>query len=65
MQREVQIRKSGHAGWIAHALTRGMGWGSREPPKPADEVWWRKASAERWKLPALAVEQLTPCHIVR
>jgi IS605 OrfB family transposase len=22
---------------IAHALTRGMGWGSCEPPKPADE----------------------------
>jgi hypothetical protein len=23
---------------IAHALTRGMGWGSCEPPEPADEV---------------------------
>jgi transposase len=23
---------------IAHALTRGMGWGSREPPEPADEA---------------------------
>jgi len=22
---------------IAHALTRGMGWGSCEPPKPANE----------------------------
>jgi len=22
---------------IAHALTRGMGWGSSEPPEPADE----------------------------
>jgi len=23
---------------IAHALTRGMGWGSCGPPEPADEV---------------------------
>jgi transposase len=22
---------------IAHALKRGMGWGSREPPEPANE----------------------------
>jgi len=22
---------------VAHALTRGMGWGSCEPPEPADE----------------------------
>jgi hypothetical protein len=22
---------------IAHALTKGMGWGSCEPPKPANE----------------------------
>jgi transposase len=22
---------------IAHALKRGMGWGRREPPEPADE----------------------------
>ena len=23
---------------LAHALTRGMGWGSREPPELPDEV---------------------------
>ncbi|MCQ4153417.1 MAG: hypothetical protein NOM71_04055 [Archaeoglobi archaeon] len=33
MQREAQICDMN----IAHALTRGMGWGSCEPPEPADE----------------------------
>jgi hypothetical protein len=28
----------GGAGNIAHAPMRGMGWGSREPPKPANEA---------------------------
>jgi len=42
---------------IAHALTRGMGWGSLAF-EPADERR-RKAPAKRWKFPALAVEQLT------
>ncbi|MEG9193717.1 MAG: hypothetical protein V6S10_00090 [Candidatus Methanoglobus sp.] len=33
MQKEAQICDMN----IAHALTRGMGWGSCEPPEPADE----------------------------
>jgi len=34
---------------IAHALMRGMGWGSCEPPEPANEGNRRKAYPERWK----------------
>jgi len=39
---------------IAHRVMSSMGWGSREPPKPAD-VTKRKAPAERWKLPTSVV----------
>jgi len=34
-----RVREGGGGGKtsLAHALTRGMGWGSCEPPEPADE----------------------------
>jgi hypothetical protein len=40
---------------IAHALTRGMGWRSREPLKPADEAEGVKPQANAGSPQALAV----------
>ncbi|RSN67746.1 hypothetical protein D9Q81_08115 [Candidatus Korarchaeum cryptofilum] len=36
MARMFRAREGGETP-LAHALTRGMGWGSCEPPEPADE----------------------------
>ncbi|TDA40658.1 MAG: hypothetical protein DSO07_08655, partial [Thermoproteota archaeon] len=39
MARMFRVHEGGKGGKmpLAHALTRGMGWGSCEPPEPADE----------------------------
>jgi hypothetical protein len=49
---------------IAHALTRGMGWGSREPPEPAYEETGVKPALNAGSPQASAVgSSLTQLHV--